>query len=78
MLRGGIGLIEAAVRGCGVIRPYRIAARSALAAGHLMALLPEWSSNRQPVYAVFASKGSLPAKVQAFLDFAQRVFMPDE
>jgi hypothetical protein len=33
--------------------------------------MPEWSSPRHPVYAVFAKSGHVPAKVRAFVEYAQ-------
>jgi DNA-binding transcriptional LysR family regulator len=55
------------------VRPYEIAARHHLAEGRLKIVLQEWSCTRDPVWAAYAKSRRLPAKVQAFVDFAQRV-----
>jgi DNA-binding transcriptional LysR family regulator len=62
--------VDAAVAGAGVARPYEIAARAQLRAGTLKRLMPDWSGERQPIYAVFPASRHVPAKVRAFVDFA--------
>lgn len=69
--RDGIGLIDAGVGGAGVLRPYETAARRQLADGQLQLLLPDWSSRREPIYATFPNSRQVPAKVRAFVDFAE-------
>jgi LysR family transcriptional regulator for bpeEF and oprC len=73
VVRDGVGLVDAGAGGGGVIRPYEIAARRELAAGRLRMLLPDWSGARHPVSAAFTKSRRVPAKVRAFLDFAQRL-----
>jgi LysR family transcriptional regulator for bpeEF and oprC len=72
IIRDGVGGIEAASKGCGILRPFEIAARDAISAGQLEVVLPGWSSGKLAVFAVFPkSRGGIPSKVQAFVDFAQ-------
>ena len=73
IIRDGIGGLEAAINGCGVLRPFGIAAKEAISAGKLQVLLPDWSSGRLPVFAVFPKSRAIPAKVQAFVELAQRM-----
>jgi LysR family transcriptional regulator for bpeEF and oprC len=71
VVRDGVGLVDAGIGGGGVLRPYECAARRHVAAGSLKVLMPEWSGAKHPVSAVFPKSGHVPAKVRAFLDFAQ-------
>jgi DNA-binding transcriptional LysR family regulator len=68
--RDGIGLVDAALGGLGIARVYDLAARRHIADGRLEVLLPGWSCGREPIYAVFPSRRHVPAKVRAFLEFA--------
>ena len=38
-------------------------------------LLVDWSSKRQPIYAVFPSRRNVPAKVRVFMAFARRLLL---
>jgi LysR family transcriptional regulator for bpeEF and oprC len=71
VIRDGVGLVDAGAGGAGVLRPYEIAARHHIAAGRLRILMPEWSGPKHPVFAVFPRSRQSPAKVRAFLEFAQ-------
>ncbi len=71
VVRDGIGLVDAGAAGAGVLRPYECAARRHIATGALKILLPEWSGPRHPVSATFPARRHVPAKVRAFLEFAQ-------
>jgi LysR family transcriptional regulator for bpeEF and oprC len=71
VVRDGVGLVDAAVAGAGIARPYELAARTHLRTGTLKRLLPEWSAGRQPVYAVFPASRHVPAKVRTFVEFAE-------
>ena len=73
VVRDGVGGVDAAIKGCGILRPFEIAVREAVAAGQLEVLLPEWSSDKVALFAVFPKRRMLPAKVQAFLDFVQHI-----
>jgi LysR family transcriptional regulator, regulator for bpeEF and oprC len=72
VVRDGVGLVDAGVGGGGILRPYELAAQSYVAAGRLKILLRDWSGTRQPVSAVTGSR-LVPAKVRAFLEYAQAV-----
>ncbi len=71
VVRDGVGLVDAGAGGGGVLRPYEFAARRHVAAGSLKVLMPDWSGTRHPVCAVSSSSRHVPAKVRAFLEFAQ-------
>ncbi len=69
IIRDGIGGIEAAIKGCGIFRPFGIAVREAVALGQLQLLLSDWSSGRSDVFALYPKSRAVPAKVQAFVEF---------
>lgn len=74
----GIGLIDAAVGGGGVVRPFEFAVRDLLAAGILKTLLPRWRGEPQPLHAVWPTHGArVSAKVAAFLEFAGDLLSAD-
>ena len=67
--RDGIGLVDAVLGGCGVARPFDVAARHLIAAGALRELLPGWTGERQAVTAVLPAQGSAAsAKVRLYLE----------
>jgi LysR family transcriptional regulator for bpeEF and oprC len=70
VVRDGVGLVDAGAGGCGLVRPYELAARRHLREGTLKPLMTDWSSVRQPLSAVFANGRHAPAKVRAFIEFA--------
>ena len=68
--RDGIGLVDAALGGCGIARPFDVAARHLIGAGQLRELLPDWSGEREAVTAVLPPHGRLAsAKVRLYLDY---------
>jgi DNA-binding transcriptional LysR family regulator len=71
VMRDGLGAITAAIHDCGLARPYEVAVRRALKSGELLAVLGDWSGDRQPVHAVFPKSNHVPAKVRAFVEFAR-------
>jgi LysR family transcriptional regulator, regulator for bpeEF and oprC len=71
VVRDGVGLVDAGAGGGGVLRPYEFAARRYVAAGSLKILMPEWSGSKHPVCAAFPNNRHVPAKVRAFVEFAQ-------
>ena len=73
VMRDGVGGIDAAIKGCGIVRSFEIATREAVSAGQLELLLSDWSSGRLGVFAVYPRSRAVPAKVQAFLEFGQRI-----
>jgi LysR family transcriptional regulator, regulator for bpeEF and oprC len=77
VVRDGIGLVDAAVGGCGIARPSDFAAREALASGRLRELLCEWAGSRRAVSAVLPPRSrAAPAKVQVFLEYAAERLRP--
>ncbi len=72
-VRDGAGAIDAAIHGCGLVRPFDIAVRQALQTGQLRRVLPEWHSPRQSVHAVVPQARRMPAKVRAFIEFAREL-----
>jgi DNA-binding transcriptional LysR family regulator len=50
-----------------------MAARRHIRQGALTVLLADWSSGRQPLNAVFAGGRHVPARIRAFVEFAQTV-----
>ena len=71
MLRDGVGVVEAAVRGIGIARLYSLGVATPLVEGRLVPLLSDWTSARQPVHALYPRREYPPAKVRAFLDYAE-------
>ena len=69
--RDGVGLTDCAIGHAGVTQLYDVATRHHIESGELEAVLPNWTSGRQPVIAVLPSRRSVPAKVRAFLEFAR-------
>jgi DNA-binding transcriptional LysR family regulator len=72
--RDGIGLVDAALSGCGVARPFEIAARHWVATGHLRELLTDWTGEQQPITAVLPPQGrTAPAKVRLYVEYVAAV-----
>lgn len=71
MVRDGVGVVEAAVRSVGIARLYSLSVATLLVEGRLMPLLSDWASARQPVHALYPRREYPPAKVRAFLDYAE-------
>lgn len=70
LVRDGIGLVDAALGGCGVARPSDIAVRHWIKTGQLRALLTEWKGEKKAIYAVTpAHRRTSSAKAQRFVEF---------
>jgi LysR family transcriptional regulator for bpeEF and oprC len=70
--RDGIGLIDAALGGGGVVRAFEFAVCDLTAAGLLRPVLLQWRGEPQLVHAVWpAHSARRAAKVKVFLDFAE-------
>lgn len=67
-------LCTLALQGLGIARlaDYHIDAE--IASGQLVTVLPEFELDREPIYAVFASKRHLSPRVRAFLEYAALAF----
>jgi LysR family transcriptional regulator for bpeEF and oprC len=76
VLREGVGLGVSAAGGVGIVRMYDVAVRPFIENGSLEPILPEWTTGREPVYAVnmIPSRRNVPAKVRAFIEFARALF----
>jgi len=55
--------------GCGVFQSFELGLEPWLQSGRLVTLLDQWSEERFPLYAYYASRRQLPSKVRVFLDF---------
>lgn len=73
IVRDGVGVVEAAIRGIGITRVYSLAVATPLVEGRLVPLLSGWTSARQPVHALYPRREHSPAKVRAFLDYSASV-----
>ena len=64
------------VSGLGVGQTFAFMARSGLANGDLVQLLPEWSRPLHPLHIVFAKSQHDSARMRAFVDWALEIFRP--
>jgi DNA-binding transcriptional LysR family regulator len=62
-------LCALATQGLGLVRLADYHVADQLASGQLVTVLEKYQLEREPIYAVFASKRHLSARVRAFLDF---------
>lgn len=69
---------EAAVAGVGIVRVPSIVCRQAVAEGRLVVLFADETAMVRPVYAVYASRHYLPAKVRVFVDLLAELVEPME
>jgi DNA-binding transcriptional LysR family regulator len=68
--RDGVGLVDAALSGCGLARPFEIAARHLVASGQLRELLSDWTGEQQTIAAVLPPQGrTAPAKVRLYIEY---------
>jgi DNA-binding transcriptional LysR family regulator len=65
--------VAACVAGQGVFQSFEMGLRPWLDSGELVQILPEWADERYPLYAYHPSRHLPPAKVRAFVDFAQAI-----
>ena len=65
--------IAACLAGQGIFQSLAIGLEPLLSRGRLVRILPQWSEERFPLYAYYPSRRLPPAKVRAFLDFAQEI-----
>jgi LysR family transcriptional regulator for bpeEF and oprC len=67
--RDGVGLVDAALGGCGIARAFEIAARAGLRAGQLNPLLTDWEGDTYPISAVLPSRArAATPKIRACID----------
>ena len=62
-------LLGACLAGVGIARVKAIGVEHFIQQGALVELLPGWSGESYPLYALYPSRRLLPAKVRAFIDF---------
>jgi DNA-binding transcriptional LysR family regulator len=68
--RDGVGLVDAALGGCGIARPFDVAAAPSIESGHLRKLLADWTGEPQAISLVLPAHGrSSVAKVRLFSDY---------
>lgn len=68
----GAPLVEAALRGEGILQTATFAVAEELADGRLVEVLPDWSLLPIGIYAVYPSREYRPRKVEAFIDFLEQ------
>ena len=61
--------LAACESGVGLFQSFELGLAPWLASRRLVAVLTDWAEERFPLYAYYASRRQLPAKVRAFLDF---------
>ncbi len=69
--------LGACLAGFGIAQVIDLGIEPHLAGGALVALLPDWSDERFPLYAYYASRSHLPAKVRAFIAFIMESLRPE-
>ena len=69
--------IATCVSGYGVFQSLELGLGPWLRSGKLVQILGEWSEERYPLYAYYASRHLPPAKIRAFLDFVQEIIVDD-
>jgi LysR family transcriptional regulator, regulator for bpeEF and oprC len=67
--RDGVGLVDAALGGCGIARPFEISARPWLRTGRLRSLLTHWDGERYPITVIVPSRERCATpKIRAWID----------
>jgi DNA-binding transcriptional LysR family regulator len=66
-------LIGACEAGAGVAQILEIGCEPLLRSGRLVELFPEWSDERFPLYAIYASRLHRAAKVRVFIEFCLQI-----
>ncbi|USQ95409.1 LysR substrate-binding domain-containing protein [Caulobacter sp. RL271] len=61
--------LAACEAGSGVFQSFELGLEPWLESRRLVTLLDQWSEERFPLYAYYASRRQLPSKVRVFLDF---------
>lgn len=64
-------MLSACVQGIGIARVKAIGVQSLLKEGALVELLPDWSGESFPLYALYPSRHLPAAKVRAFIEFVR-------
>ena len=69
-------LLEACEAGAGIAQIFDLGTRHLIEAGRLVHLLPDWSDEVFPLYALYPARHYRPAKVRAFIDFCLATIGP--
>lgn len=64
-------MLGACLEGVGIARVKAIGVQRLIDRGELVELLPDWTGESFPLYALYPSRHLPPAKVRAFIDFVQ-------
>lgn len=64
-----LALHDACMRGLGIALLPRFALSGDFAAGRLQAVLPQWATEEQGIYAIYPGYRFIPAKVRALVDY---------
>jgi DNA-binding transcriptional LysR family regulator len=64
-------MLGACLEGVGIARVKAIGVQRLIDRGELVELLPDWTGESFPLHALYPSRHLPPAKVRAFIDFAQ-------
>jgi LysR family transcriptional regulator for bpeEF and oprC len=70
--------IEAAKAGCGIVQHMSISLLPSIRAGHLVPILEDWSPAGPDVSILFQQKQHRPAKINAFVGFAEGLFKSEK
>lgn len=69
----GVPLVEAALRGDGILQTATFAVAEELAAGRLVEVLPDWCLLPIGIHAVYPGREYRPRKVEAFVSFLEEI-----
>ena len=69
-------LLESCEAGAGIAQIFDLGTRHLIEAGRLVQLLPDWSDEVFPLYALYPARHHRPAKVRAFIDFCLAAIGP--
>jgi len=73
-INDGQALVDMAATGNGIAHLISMTCERHLAAGTLVPLLSDWSSEAPPIYMLYAKGSSQAPRVRAFVDFVTRLF----
>ncbi len=65
--------LAACEAGLGLFQSFELALAPRVANGRLVRVLPDWTDEIYPLYAIYPSRRQAPAKVRAFLDFVSEL-----
>ena len=74
IFNSGEALIAAATAGLGLVQVAEYYARSALNAGSLVELMPDWKAHAYDISVVFQQRKSISPRLRVFIDFLVEIF----